>query len=99
VVIFTDSTVYTSAPFIGFLSGCGVTVINIGTLFSNQRNYLFMLRNSACYDFLRIREGLFDRVILFDLFDTVFQGDPFTVEIIRDIIAFSTETAVIRGTI
>jgi hypothetical protein len=56
-----------------------------------------MLRNSACYDFLRLREGLFDRVILIDLFDTVFQGDPFTEEITRGIIAFSTETAVIRG--
>jgi hypothetical protein len=97
VVIFTDSGVYNSVPFIEFLTGCGVSVINIGALFSHERNYLFMLRNSACYDFLRLREALFDRVILIDLFDTVFQGDPFTEEITRDTIAFSVETAVVRG--
>jgi hypothetical protein len=34
---------------------------------------------------------------LIDLFDTIFQGDPFTEEITENVIAFSVETAKIRG--
>jgi hypothetical protein len=86
-----------SARLLDSLRDCGCTVINTGTLFSQDRNYLFMLRNSATYDFLRFRTHLFDRVILFDLFDTIFQGDPFTREINETMIGFSLETALIRG--
>jgi hypothetical protein len=97
VVIFTDSDVFASIPFRAFLADCGCALISIGKLFSDKRNYLFMLRNSACYDWLRYRDWLFDRVILIDLFDTIFQGDPFTEEITENVIAFSVETAKIRG--
>jgi hypothetical protein len=97
VVVFTDAAVFSAIGFHRYLADCGVTLVNVGALFSERRNFLFMLRNSACYDWLRYRDFLFDRVILIDLFDTVFQGDPFTDEIADDVIAFSVETAQIRG--
>lgn len=100
VVVFTDIDIYKQLPprLLEFVRDCGCTIVDTGVLFSTERRYLFMLRNSAAYDFLRARHYLFDRVLLIDLFDTVFQGDPFMEDLKDDLIGFSEEHgSVVRG--
>ena len=60
------------------LESCGGTLINCGSVPYNKK----FDKNAYCFlyalEFLRANRGKFDRVIKCDLFDTVFQGDPFT---------------------
>jgi hypothetical protein len=75
-----------------FLRNCGVTIINIGRVNFTRKADAFLLRNTFLFDFLRARTPLFDRIIVTDLSDTIFQGDPFSEAFDRRAIGFSMES-------
>jgi hypothetical protein len=65
--------------------------VNAGHL-SNWHNNLYYIRHLILYEFLKTRSSLFDRIISVDLFDTIFQGDPFYKGFNRYAMSFATET-------
>lgn len=99
IIIFTDSYLYDSInpDLAEFFNNCGCFLINIGTLPFSDRNNLFMMRNYVTYQFLQVNSHLFDRIIIIDLYDTIFQGDPFISTFPTDTIGVSTETLKIQG--
>ena len=60
---------------------CGGQIINCGVLpvtdLRDCQNYVYLL----CYEFLYFNRPFINRVIIVDLFDTVFQGDPFNFQV------------------
>lgn len=74
-----------------FLEDFGVNVINVGII-SGKKIFLQCLRNIIIHDFLKNRINEFDRVLIADMYDTIFQGDPFTKNIDRDKLGISEET-------
>lgn len=76
-------------------TACGLVIAIFGNLpqIPNERGWegFYMYRQAIRYDFLYRHKELFDRVILCDLFDTIFQGDPFTTEIKTDQIYLTKE--------
>jgi hypothetical protein len=75
-----------------FLKNCGVTLVDIGIVNLTEKNDLLLFRNRFLLSFFKPRTPLFDRVIVTDLFDTVFQGDPFTHNFDRTRLGFSVES-------
>jgi hypothetical protein len=77
------------------LRTCGVQFINLGP---NPTDSLprDLLRQVCYHRFLAVNRFAIDRVLVIDLFDTVFQSDPFTSSFLRDRVYYSTETALIR---
>ena len=57
------------------------------------KNFLFQLSES----FLRINQRMIDRVIICDLFDAVFQGDPFHEYFPKNMVHFIDENATFRA--
>lgn len=64
---------------IKLLEDCGCYLINLGDYNFKNVKVLQFTRYSCYYDFLILRKGLFNRVLSIDIFDVVFQGDPFTI--------------------
>ena len=63
------------------LAKCGAQLVNCGTFeFINKRSR-FTLKFVLTHLFIKKNRKLMNRVILVDLFDTVFQSDPFNVQI------------------
>jgi hypothetical protein len=93
IVFIVDDTALTKidANLSIFLHNCGCTLINIGTL-NLTRNDMLLLRNRLLYSFLNVRPSLFDRIVIVDLYDTIFQGDPFHAGFDRRSVGFSLET-------
>lgn len=94
IVFFIDNTAegkLKSSKLMNFMTECGCTFINIGTV-EKSRNTLLLLRNGVCFDFLQTRPTLFKRVLIVDLFDTVFQGDPFHDQFDESTVGMSLET-------
>lgn len=76
------------------LDKCSIFIINTGTFHLEWKRFL-ILRYPLFYDFLYYRVHLMDRVIIVDLFDTVFQGDPFTSSFHNDTFYFAKENITI----
>lgn len=74
-----------------FLRSCGVTCVLIG-LISQSRHKLLTLRNSVIYDFLKLRQNFLYRGLILDLYDTIFQGDPFHKDLNESEIGITIET-------
>lgn len=74
-----------------FAANCGITFISIGKT-NFTRNELLLVRNPLLYDFLKLRPNVFKRILIVDLFDSIFQGDPFYEEFDTDTVGFSIET-------
>jgi hypothetical protein len=69
---------------------CGCLLFPVPVIKTKFRKGITCLsRMMICYDFMRNRHWLFDRVLLTDFFDTVFQGDPFYKGLGRDFVGFS----------
>lgn len=81
LILFTNDQVFQryEKKFFDSIYECGVEIINIGKTSSNF--YAKSIRFIIFRDFLTQNRDLFDRVILCDLFDTVFQHDPFLTEL------------------
>lgn len=74
-----------------FASNCGITFISVGKT-NFTRNELLLVRNPLIYDFLKLRPTIFKRILIVDLFDSIFQGDPFYEEFDTNTVGFSLET-------
>jgi hypothetical protein len=98
VVIFTDVVAMRKLDtnLTLFLEGCGCTVICVERIALTLDSH-FYLRHFVFYDFLRTRYQLFDRVVTLDLYDTIFQGDPFFSGFNRDAIGFVGDVSLIEG--
>lgn len=99
VIIFTDSILYQKINHVlfTFLNDCGCLIINVGELSTSRKNKLFMARNLAIYEFLLLNYQYINRIIIIDLYDTIFQGDPFNNYFLNDTIGLSLETTKIQG--
>jgi hypothetical protein len=77
-VLFCDKSAWLpiNSRLSDFLDGCGCSVIVLPE-FKGSWQRLVVVRLEVVYYFLRSRSSLFDRVLIADLFDIVFQGDPF----------------------
>jgi hypothetical protein len=72
------------------LTDCGTTIVLVGDLLCHRHNY-WLARYRIIYHFLLDRRHLFDRVLIADVFDTFFQGDPFHENVDRNVISVSEE--------
>lgn len=99
MIIFTDSELFQkfNNSLLKFLEDCGCLIINVGKLSTSRKKTLFMARNLVIYKFLKINYKLLKRVIIIDLYDTIFQGDPFNDYFLNDAIGLSLETTKIQG--
>jgi hypothetical protein len=94
IVLFCDAIVIHKfdVNITNFLSRCGVTVVPIGELADVSRNKRLLVRNVILLDFLSHRLHLFDRILIVDLFDTIFQGDPFQTTFDRSAVGLNAES-------
>jgi hypothetical protein len=79
-----------------FLDVCGCTVIEVGLVHAPGW-MLNLFRHVFLYSFFKDRHGLFNRVVIADLFDTVFQGDPFHSGFPADAVGISSEGSTCQG--
>lgn len=94
IILITDSIATSKlnngnmSSFIGY---CGVQVVNVGII-SGKRSFLLCSRNIILHDFLKNKRNIIDRILIADLYDTIFQGDPFTEDLDRNKLGISEET-------
>jgi hypothetical protein len=89
VIFFTDKdgALKVNADLASFFHSCAITLIKIDRRQAGVRHNK-QLRHLLFAEFFRTRYFLFDRILTVDLFDTVFQGDPFFEGFNRDAISF-----------
>jgi hypothetical protein len=98
LVVLTDQVISAEAnpSLSSFLDACGCSLLPVpkkdNIIHRASISEIYMARIQMCYDFLKERYWLFDRVLLADIFDTVFQGDPFYKGLGRDFVALSEES-------
>ena len=102
LIIFTNNITYLSirhhlkgARLQHLMGNCGVSFIIISKIPQNFRCYDF-IRIYSYYQFLAIRKHLIDRVLMFDIYDTIFQGDPFSDDIDFDGIGFTQDSILLE---
>lgn len=84
IVILADDVAYSklSEDTFFLFRLCNIHVFNIGELMKTKKRIsIFAVKHMIAYDFIYKSAGLFDRVLLTDLCDVVFQSDPFWEEI------------------
>ena len=93
IVIFIDSLTFSSMNYSYFeeISKCGVQFIDIGDKVPTEAEDIFYYRYVLYNQFLKENQQEINRVILVDLFDTVFQHDPFTTNFSEDLLYLSDE--------
>ncbi|OHT04830.1 hypothetical protein TRFO_27622 [Tritrichomonas foetus] len=91
--ILTDNNTFSmmTPDSIKIINGCGLYVINLGVCEKLTPRIFFALRHLIYYNFLFPRQHLMDRVIMMDLYDSIFQGDPFPDYFERDTLYFCSE--------
>jgi hypothetical protein len=90
VILFVDSNAGSKVDpsLTSFFNACAITVLYVKHRHISARHSKQM-RHMLFADFFRTRYYLFDRILTVDLFDTVFQGDPFFEGFNRDAITFN----------
>jgi len=91
--VFTDSETLSSVPqqVIDLANHCGCIFVNIG-VFPSLSNKEFWGFRYLLYDKFLVSHYIFiNRVLIIDLFDTIFQGDPFSKNTRDDKVYFSSE--------
>ena len=73
------------------LKNCDIQLISIGNTPDYKENDMHTLGFSYVHEFLQINKDEINRVAVIDLFDTVFQGDPFTNYICNDVLSVADE--------
>ncbi|OHT05541.1 hypothetical protein TRFO_26681 [Tritrichomonas foetus] len=73
------------------MKNCGMIMINIGKLLPPYDKHIYESRHVLFYAFLRKYRYSFDRVMMIDMADTVFQLDPFTTDFDSTTMVFTTE--------
>ncbi|KAK8875882.1 hypothetical protein M9Y10_006057 [Tritrichomonas musculus] len=100
VFIFSDekSMLKITQDELMVLDRCSITLVKTGYSFSKMNwAEIILLRYPFFYDFLFYRRHLIDRVIIVDLYDTVFQGDPFTSNFKSEYFYFAEENTAIEN--
>ena len=87
VVLLTDDSAYIDEVTLKSAVDCGLQIIRCGKDLApdfpyGAHNFIYYL----IQEFLHQNEGKFDRVMTVDLYDVVFQGDPFNIQVRRDFI-------------
>ena len=82
-VILLDHIAYSKVPKSTFeyAEECGGQIINVGDLKSKGIGHSQNLVYVVCYEFVYLNQDQIDRVIISDLYDSVFQGDPFNSQV------------------
>ena len=77
--VLTENSTYSlmTQDTIDLIKQCGLYVINLGVCEKLSPRVFFALRHLIYYNFLTPIRHLINRIILMDLYDTIFQGDPF----------------------
>jgi hypothetical protein len=93
IVFLIDNSVLIvmDSDLTSFLGRCGCTLINLGNI-DLSRNSMLLLRNRVLDRFFERRAHVFERVVIVDLYDAIFQGDPFYQDFSRTTVGFSMET-------
>ena len=101
VVLFIDTDGYkTITPETKeVLKRCGMNIIDIGVYHLDSIIYRWSFGFFAMFDFLKKHEKYINRVLICDLFDIVFQGDPFEAGKYNNIIRFVSEAQKFSNTI
>lgn len=81
---------------IEFLENCGCHIINVGKNEIQKPMNLHYYRYFCYKNFLEKKTGI-NRVMSLDIYDAVFQGDPFTTSIESDSMYYTTEAATINS--
>jgi hypothetical protein len=79
------------ANLAGLLQGCGCTIIIVPDSWIAKKRVV-VVRFPIIFSFLKRHVSDFDRILMADIFDTVFQGDPFHKDLGRDFIGISEES-------
>jgi hypothetical protein len=93
IVVLADDTALSKLDvnLTMFLESCGVTVVRVWHPAATS-NAILLVRNRVLLHFLRLRRSLFKRIVIADLYDTIFQGDPFYRGFDRATVGFSLKT-------
>lgn len=70
---------------------CSVTLINIGRLYSPYKDHIYEARHVLLYAFIKTFRKQFNRIYVADVFDIIFQSDPFVPEFNQYTMGFTTE--------
>ena len=91
--ILTENDTYSlmTPDCIKLISHCGLYVINLGICQKLTPREFYAIRHLFYYNFLVPRKHLIHRIILMDLYDSIFQGDPFPSYFTDDILMFCSE--------
>jgi hypothetical protein len=92
VVILTDNKTLSTIPdkAMRYIKHCSVEfeIVEKGEM---SMLHFFTWRQAQYLNYIANHRTEYDRVIIFDLFDTVFQGDPFSSDLRYDKLYFSVE--------
>ena len=82
IVILADTNTLESSDqkMLRILEKCGAVLLDVGAYSFESDDDVKDKRFGILYKFLRAWGSFFNRVLVVDLIDTVFQGDPFTSE-------------------
>ena len=92
IVFLVDDIAYTkySKEFYQELYNCGCEIINVGHFDIQDRQDIFFIRYLYYEKYLRERTDI-DRILATDLYDVLFQSDPFTNEVTGKKVFFFSE--------
>jgi len=98
IVIITDDSAYESIsiPTLRLLSQCGCYLINIGKFPDVSRREFWAWRYLMIDKFISTHLQYIDRILIIDLFDTIFQGDPFCSFVSKRKLYLSSEFQAIK---
>ena len=96
VVFLVDSAGYKSITkeTLEVLNDCGMNIIDIGEFKHDYILFKWSFGYICMYDFLYINQRYINRVLVCDLFDIVFQGDPFIRNKYINSLSFVSENAI-----
>jgi hypothetical protein len=82
IIVFCDYMALRTftADHLRFHDDCGVVFVDFGVVPNGRANITVQARHLLYYDFLTEYRSTFDRVIIADMYDTLFQQDPFTTD-------------------
>jgi hypothetical protein len=98
VILFIDeyAAKKLDATMTSFLEGCGCTLVKLPLRMGDERRCFYM-RHLIFGEFFRTRMSVFDRIISVDVYDTIFQGDPFFRGFDQSAIGIVAEPIVLCG--
>ena len=93
VVILIDDRAYNQIEEVVFetYKNCGGFIINIGKYQIYSKPHIFASKLQICHDFIWRYQSVMNRVIVIDISDIIFQGDPFNNMIEKGVISFVGE--------